>query len=179
MWFSDGGLTSNFPDPLLRRPLPARPTFGINLVPDTVETTETMRPMTGWIGRANSNVAPPSGQADPENWHYVCMANKNITGIGLLPASTNLTGGVGFSVRCSTPRATGVMSHGPARLSRPRRAREARRRRRRLKSQYAAEDHRSGGRARRAGRQTARRSAWADSSANEILIDPKLARPSS
>jgi hypothetical protein len=32
-WFSDGGLTSNFPISLFDSPLPRRPTFGINLVP--------------------------------------------------------------------------------------------------------------------------------------------------
>jgi len=32
-WFSDGGLTSNFPISLFDAPLPSRPTFGINLVP--------------------------------------------------------------------------------------------------------------------------------------------------
>ena len=33
-------LTSNFPIHFFDAPLPRRPTFGINLVPDTVEITE-------------------------------------------------------------------------------------------------------------------------------------------
>src|SRR4029077_18943429 len=39
-WFSDGGLTSNFPIHFFDAPLPLRPTFGIDLVPDTAEATE-------------------------------------------------------------------------------------------------------------------------------------------
>jgi hypothetical protein len=35
-WFSDGGLTSNFPIHFFDAPLPSRPTFGINLVPESV-----------------------------------------------------------------------------------------------------------------------------------------------
>lgn len=43
-WFSDGGLTSNFPINLFDRPLPSRPTFGINLVPDTARHFEVALP---------------------------------------------------------------------------------------------------------------------------------------
>ena len=39
-WFSDGGLASNFPIHFFDTPLPTRPTFAINLVPDTVEAAE-------------------------------------------------------------------------------------------------------------------------------------------
>src|SRR6185503_4885556 len=38
--FSDGGLTSNFPIHFFDAPLPGRPTFGINLVPDTMTIRE-------------------------------------------------------------------------------------------------------------------------------------------
>jgi predicted acylesterase/phospholipase RssA len=33
VWFSDGGITSNFPMQFFDQPLPGRPTFGINLMP--------------------------------------------------------------------------------------------------------------------------------------------------
>ena len=40
-WFSDGGLTSNFPIHFFDAPLPSRPTFGINLVPENVAIGDT------------------------------------------------------------------------------------------------------------------------------------------
>jgi hypothetical protein len=39
-WFSDGGLASNFPLHLFDAPIPLRPTFAINFVPDSVEAME-------------------------------------------------------------------------------------------------------------------------------------------
>jgi hypothetical protein len=39
-WFSDGGITSNFPIQFFDAPLPARPTFGINLVSSHVALAE-------------------------------------------------------------------------------------------------------------------------------------------
>ena len=40
-WFSDGRLTSNFPIHFFDAPLPSRPTFGINLVPENVAIGDT------------------------------------------------------------------------------------------------------------------------------------------
>src|SRR5262245_23743539 len=81
-WFSDGGLTSNFPIHFFDAPLPGRPTFGINLVPDTVETTEIdetddrLERMSG-LGTK----AAPSGQAKGEGWDKVWMPSNNSTRI--------------------------------------------------------------------------------------------------
>ena len=57
-WFSDGGLASNFPIHFFDTPLPMRPTFAINLVPNTVEAAEVKE-----IG-ANCTEYPASAKAE-------------------------------------------------------------------------------------------------------------------
>jgi predicted acylesterase/phospholipase RssA len=58
-WFSDGGLTSNFPLHFFDVPLPLRPTFGINLHPAAVSMSE-----------------------DDEPSRLVYMPSRNASGIG-------------------------------------------------------------------------------------------------
>jgi len=72
-WFSDGGLTSNFPLHFFDSPLPSRPTFGINLVPATVELAETDDEVTQ-ISRL------PEAGDDP--WSHIYMPRDNASGIG-------------------------------------------------------------------------------------------------
>ena len=96
-WFSDGGLTSNFPIHFFDAPLPGRPTFGINLVPDTVETTEIdetddrLERVSG-LGTKGS----PSGQAEGEGWDKVWMPSNNSTGISSAARFNKFDGLVGF-----------------------------------------------------------------------------------
>jgi hypothetical protein len=44
-WFSDGGISSNFPIHFFDSLLPARPTFGLDFEPFPRQSTETIRPM--------------------------------------------------------------------------------------------------------------------------------------
>ena len=96
-WFSDGGLTSNFPIHFFDAPLPGRPTFGINLVPDTVETTEIdetddrLERVSG-LGTKGS----PSGHAEGEGWDKVWMPSNNSTGISSAARFNKFDGLVGF-----------------------------------------------------------------------------------
>lgn len=99
-WFSDGGLTSNFPISLFDRPLPSRPTFGINLVPDTARFKEVALEETGVEGvlqvdvdatdfdgrvagapKAKSlfqeSVQSPQAQSEAELWDDVWMPRRN------------------------------------------------------------------------------------------------------
>lgn len=55
-WFSDGGLTSNFPIGFFDTPLPWRPSFGINLVPDTARHVEVALPEVSEGGTTRMNV---------------------------------------------------------------------------------------------------------------------------
>jgi predicted acylesterase/phospholipase RssA len=73
-WFSDGGLTSNFPVHLFDSPLPTRPTFGINLVPENVhlkETEDNERPLPD---------AKPIHTTDA--WKKIWMPRLNGAGFG-------------------------------------------------------------------------------------------------
>jgi hypothetical protein len=96
-WFSDGGLTSNFPIHFFDAPLPLRPTFGINLVPDNVETTEIdetderLERVSG-IGAKKA----PSEQAREEGWDKVWMPSNNSTGISSAARFNKFDGLVGF-----------------------------------------------------------------------------------
>jgi predicted acylesterase/phospholipase RssA len=56
-WYSDGGLTSNFPVHMFDSPIPMRPTFGINLAPATMSNEDMNR-----YG---------------EMWQYVSMPERN------------------------------------------------------------------------------------------------------
>ncbi len=58
VWFSDGGITSNFPMQFFDQPLPDRPTFGINLTPphphsDKLVWRPSAAPMSGSLPRHN------------------------------------------------------------------------------------------------------------------------------
>jgi len=81
-WFSDGGLTSNFPIHFFDAPIPSWPTFGIDLVPDTVEATEIdesddrLERVSG-IGAE----AEPRARAQDDGWDKVWMPSSNSTGI--------------------------------------------------------------------------------------------------
>ena len=96
-WFSDGGLTSNFPIHFFDAPLPGRPTFGINLVPDTVETTE-IDETDDRLDRVSGlgTKGAPSGQAEDEGWDKVWMPSKNNTGISSAARFNKFDGLVGF-----------------------------------------------------------------------------------
>ncbi len=72
--FSDGGLTSNFPIHFFDAPLPSRPTFGINLVPDTVTVGEK-----GEEPELEARRSPEAVAKDP--WLNVWMPTTNSTGI--------------------------------------------------------------------------------------------------
>ena len=75
-WFSDGGLTSNFPLHFFDAPLPSRPTFGINLVPATVsmEADEDAQTV--------SSLKPDSAATAANPWSHIYMPSKNASGIG-------------------------------------------------------------------------------------------------
>jgi hypothetical protein len=96
-WFSDGGLTSKFPIHFFDTPLPDRPTFGINLVPDTVETTEIdeteerLDRVSG-LGRVGAS----GEQAKGEGWDKVWMPSSNSTGISSAARFNTFDGLVGF-----------------------------------------------------------------------------------
>jgi len=73
-WFSDGGLTSNFPLHFFDAPLPSRPTFGINLVPASVKLTETEDEV--------QKISPGPQGAGKDAWSYIYMPSRNSSGIG-------------------------------------------------------------------------------------------------
>ena len=74
-WFSDGGITSNFPIHFFDGPLPSRPTFGINLVPASVDVMEKAVPGGGLeAGRSQA-----SAKSDP--WQNVWMPTTNSSGV--------------------------------------------------------------------------------------------------
>jgi hypothetical protein len=72
--FSDGGLTSNFPIHFFDAPIPGRPTFGINLVPDTATVDEK-----GAEPGLEARRSPAAVAEDP--WLNVWMPTTNSTGI--------------------------------------------------------------------------------------------------
>jgi len=77
-WFSDGGLTSNFPLHFFDSPLPSRPTFGINLVPATVSMPKADEPEQTMSGLKPDSAA--TAGADPLN--HIYMPSRNASGIG-------------------------------------------------------------------------------------------------
>jgi predicted acylesterase/phospholipase RssA len=78
-WFSDGGLTSNFPLHFFDAPLPSRPTFGINLVPATVYMAETAEDEQ----TVSSSLKPDSAATAGANpWSHIYMPSRNASGIG-------------------------------------------------------------------------------------------------
>jgi hypothetical protein len=95
-WFSDGGLTSNFPIHFFDAPLPSRPTFGINLVPDSVAigdeaaAGEDMGVVSGLTpgGKYIKETAP--------GWDKIYMPSTNSSGIGSAARFNQFTGVAGF-----------------------------------------------------------------------------------
>ncbi|MGH6826872.1 patatin-like phospholipase family protein, partial [Methyloceanibacter sp.] len=91
-WFSDGGLTSNFPIHFFDAPLPSRPTFGINLVPASVKPMAEMddgRPV-------KTPVASGLTPAERESWSRVYMPASNSGGVGPAARFNQFEGIVGF-----------------------------------------------------------------------------------
>jgi hypothetical protein len=74
-WFSDGGITSNFPIHFFDGPLPSRPTFGINLVPASVDVMEKAAP----AGGLEAGRSQDSAKKDP--WQNVWMPTTNSSGV--------------------------------------------------------------------------------------------------
>ena len=74
-WFSDGGITSNFPIHFFDGPLPSRPTFGINLVPAGVDVMEKAAPG----GGLQSGRSQAAAKSDP--WLNVWMPTTNSSGV--------------------------------------------------------------------------------------------------
>ena len=91
-WFSDGGLASDFPLHFFDAPIPSRPTFAINLVPDTVEMVEVdeidgqLQPVS-CLGTSGARV---KGQA--EGWDKVWMPTKNNTSADRFNAFSGIGG---------------------------------------------------------------------------------------
>jgi len=81
----------------LDAPLPGRPTFGINLVPDTVETTE-IDETDDRLDRVSGlgTKGASSGQSEDEGWDKVWMPSKNNTGISSAARFNKFDGLVGF-----------------------------------------------------------------------------------
>lgn len=105
VWFSDGGITSNFPIHFFDAPLPSRPTFCINLVPHDAslerlpsrdedmsdETADEQTPPGAPQGEAlpssfaadnPKRSAPLDRNAEQDDWSFVWMpSNNNVGGV--------------------------------------------------------------------------------------------------
>lgn len=68
-WFSDGGLTSNFPIHFFDAPLPSRPTFGINLVPENVAIGDTAEEKNSVRGLRPGG--EPIGESRQDRWKNI------------------------------------------------------------------------------------------------------------
>ena len=96
-WFSDGGLTSNFPIHFFDAPLPSRPTFAINLIPDTVVATTEVDETEDRLLRVSGFGA--DGQTENEQtdaWDKVWMPSKNAAGITSAARFNEFHGMLGF-----------------------------------------------------------------------------------
>ena len=91
-WFSDGGLTSNFPLHFFDAPLPTRPTFGINLVPAAVKMAETDDADRVVTSLASSSAAQNGADA----WDRIYMPSKNFSGISSAARFNRFRGILGF-----------------------------------------------------------------------------------
>lgn len=82
-WFSDGGLTSNFPIHLFDTPLPKRPTFGINLIPHDVEASEVVEDEKKTLTRVGGvGIGGVQDEKVPKEWKMIWMPSRNASGIG-------------------------------------------------------------------------------------------------
>jgi predicted acylesterase/phospholipase RssA len=118
VWFSDGGITSNFPIHFFDAPVPSRPTFCINLVPydaslervssrDEDVVDETADGQTPEVDQQGEVTPPPFAadnltrsvpldrNTDEENWGFIWMPSSNHVG-GV--RFNNLDGAAGLSV---------------------------------------------------------------------------------
>jgi predicted acylesterase/phospholipase RssA len=95
-WFSDGGLTSNFPIHFFDSPLPSRPTFGINLVPESVAIGDQS------AAGADKGVVSglkPGGKAlskTAPGWDKIYMPSTNSSGIGSAARFNQFADIIGF-----------------------------------------------------------------------------------
>jgi hypothetical protein len=95
-WFSDGGLTSNFPIHFFDAPIPLRPTFGINLIPDTVDLSETAE-IDGRLKRVGGvKAGKATNEAAQPGWDKIWMPSKNAMGIGSAARFNNFSTISGF-----------------------------------------------------------------------------------
>ena len=95
-WFSDGGLASNFPIHFFDTPLPMRPTFAINLVPNTVEAAE-VKEIGGKLHRISGlSESREMNKEQREGWDTVWMPTRNATGIASAARFNDFSGLVGF-----------------------------------------------------------------------------------
>jgi hypothetical protein len=93
-WFSDGGLTSNFPIHFFDAPLPSRPTFGINLVPENVAIGDTAEEKNSVRGLRPGG--EPIGESRQDRWKNIYMPSTNASGIGSVARFSEFTTIVGF-----------------------------------------------------------------------------------
>lgn len=95
-WFSDGGLTSNFPIHFFDAPLPSRPTFGINLIPDNVDLSETLQTDAGLTRVSGVEARTGARRAKEPGWDKIWMPAKNASGIGSAARFNNFDTVSGF-----------------------------------------------------------------------------------
>ena len=76
-WFSDGGLASDLPLHFFDAPIPSRPTFAINFVPDTVEVVE-VDEIDGKL-HCISLLGMSRDKEQAKGWDKVWMPTKNTT----------------------------------------------------------------------------------------------------
>jgi predicted acylesterase/phospholipase RssA len=95
-WFSDGGLTSNFPIHFFDAPLPSRPTFAINLIPDTVDATEVDETEAGLKRVSGTGADGKTKKEQADAWDKVWMPSRNSIGIGSAARFNEFDGMVGF-----------------------------------------------------------------------------------
>jgi predicted acylesterase/phospholipase RssA len=95
-WFSDGGLTSNFPIHFFDAPLPSRPTFGINLVPETVSLGEFVEDEGKRSVRGLEEGGAPIGPRIDARWKNIYMPSTNSSGIGATARFNKFIGIIGF-----------------------------------------------------------------------------------
>jgi len=93
-WFSDGRLTSNFPIHFFDAPLPSRPTFGINLVPENVAIGDTAEEKNSVRGLRPGG--EPLGESRQDRWKNIYMPSTNTSGIGSVARFSEFTTIVGF-----------------------------------------------------------------------------------
>jgi hypothetical protein len=95
-WFSDGGLTSNFPIHFFDAPpLPSRPTFGINLVAESVAIGDAAEDDKDSVTGLRPG-GEPIGKEANDRWKNIYMPSTNASGIGSAARFNEFTTIVGF-----------------------------------------------------------------------------------